>query len=106
MTTPIRQQEMHVKTLRISIAALFAVSGWVLSQEAGAQAAPDVLKAKGCVNCHDAEKKKVGPSIKDIKAKGVKVDDVVVKMKDGKGHPKVNAPEADLKAAVEQMTKK
>lgn len=93
-----------MKTLRLSIAALFAVSGWVLSQEVGAQA-PDLLKAKGCLNCHDAEKKKVGPSIKDIKAKGAKADEVVAKMKAGKGHPKVNAADADLKAAVEQMAK-
>lgn len=93
-----------MKTLRLSIAVLFAVSGWVLSQEVAAQDA-NVLKAKGCVNCHDAEKKKVGPSIKDIKAKGVKADDTVAKMKSGKGHPKVNAADADLKAAVEQMTK-
>lgn len=93
-----------MKTLRLSIAALFAVSGWVLSQEAGAQA-PDLLKAKGCLNCHDADKKKVGPAIKDIKAKGVKADEAVAKMTAGKGHPKVNASEADIKAAVEQMTK-
>lgn len=93
-----------MKTLRLSIAALFAVSGWVLSQEAAAQDA-NILKAKGCVNCHDAEKKKVGPSIKDIKAKGVKVDEAVAKMTSGKGHPKVKASDADIKAAVEQMTK-
>ena len=91
-----------MKTLRLTIAALLAVSGWVLSHEAAAQ---DVLKAKGCTNCHDAEKKKVGPSIKDIKAKGVKADEAVAKMTSGKGHPKVKASEADIKAAVEQMTK-
>ena len=91
-----------MKTLRLTIAALFAVSGWVLSHEVAAE---DLLKAKGCVNCHDAEKKKVGPSIKDIKAKGVKVDEAVAKMTSGKGHPKVKASEADIKAAVEQMTK-
>ena len=91
-----------MKTLRLTIAALFAVSGWVLSHEVAAE---DVLKAKGCLNCHDAEKKKVGPSIKDIKAKGVKVDEAVAKMTSGKGHPKVKASEPDIKAAVEQMTK-
>jgi cytochrome c551/c552 len=93
---------MRVKTLRFTIAALLAVSGWVLSQEVGAQ---DVLKAKGCLNCHDAEKKKVGPSIKILKAKGIKSDEAVAKMVSGKGHPKVKASEADIKAAVEQMTK-
>ena len=34
-----------------------------------------------------------------------KADEAVAKMKSGKGHPKVNAADADLKAAVEQMTK-
>jgi cytochrome c551/c552 len=91
-----------VKTLRITVAALFAVSGWALSHEV---AADDVLKAKGCVNCHDAEKKKVGPSVKDIKAKGIKTDEAVAKVVAGKGHPKVKASEAEIKAAVEQMAK-
>ncbi len=88
-----------MKKLTLSIAAVLAVSGWVLSHEANAQS--DVLKSKGCLNCHDAEKKKVGPSLKDIAAKKPKADEVVAKMKDGKGHPKVAGSDADLKAAVE-----
>lgn len=89
-----------MKTLRLSIAALLAVSGWVLSQEVTAQDA-NVLKASGCLNCHDAEKKKMGPAFKESAKKGVKADEVVAKMKSGKGHPKVNKPEGDLKAAAE-----
>jgi len=89
--------------LRILIAAVFAVSGWILSHEAGAQAGGDVLKAKGCVNCHDADKKKVGPSMKDIAAKKGKPEALVAKIKEGKGHPKVNATDAELKAAVDQV---
>ena len=93
-----------MKLLRLSIAAVFAVSGWALSNEAGAQAAPDLLKAKGCLNCHDAEKKKVGPPLKEIAAKKAgKADELVAKLKDGKGHMKVNASEAEIKAAVEQV---
>jgi cytochrome c551/c552 len=91
-----------MKVLRLSIAAILAVSGWVLSQEVGAQSGADVLKAKGCLNCHDAEKKKVGPAFKDVAAKKPKADEVVAKMKEGKGHPKVSGSDADLKAAVEQ----
>jgi cytochrome c551/c552 len=30
---------------------------------------PELLKAKGCLNCHDIEKKKVGPAYKDVAAK-------------------------------------
>ena len=93
-----------MKFLRLSIAAVLAASGWVLSQEAAAQAAPDVLKAKGCLNCHEADKKKVGPSIKEIAAKKAgKSSEMVAKLKDGKGHMKINAPEAEIKAAVDQM---
>lgn len=88
-----------MKKLTLSIAAILAVSGWVLSQEASAQS--DVLKSKGCLNCHDAEKKKVGPALKDIVAKKPKADEVVAKMKEGKGHPKVAGSDADLKAAVD-----
>ena len=61
----------------------------------------DSLKANGCLNCHDKEKKKVGPAFKDVAAKGLKADDVVAKMKAGKGHPKQTKPDADLKKAVE-----
>ncbi len=34
-----------------------------------AQSGPDVLKAKGCMNCHENDKKKVGPAFKDVAAK-------------------------------------
>jgi len=43
----------------------------------------------------------VGPAFKDVAAKGLKADDVVAKMKEGKGHPKLAKPDAELKKAVE-----
>jgi cytochrome c len=93
-----------MKLLRLSIAAVLAASGWALSNEAGAQAGPQVLKAKGCLNCHDLEKKKVGPAFKDVAAKKAgKADELVAKLKEGKGHMKINATEAEIKAAVEQV---
>ena len=69
-----------------------------------AQSGPDVLKAKGCLNCHEADKKKVGPSFKDIAAKhkdakGAEAA-LVAKLKEGKGHPKIAASDAELSAAV------
>jgi cytochrome c551/c552 len=88
---------MKSRTLVLLASAAFALAA------ASVQAQTDVLKAKGCVNCHDAEKKKVGPSIKDIAAKKGKPDELVAKLKDAKGHPKVNATEAEIKAAVDQM---
>jgi cytochrome c len=66
----------------------------------------DALKAAGCLGCHDVDKKKVGPSLKDIAAK-YKSDpgaaaSLVAKIKDGKGHPKSKASDDQLKAAVAQ----
>ena len=85
-----------MKILCFALAAVFA-SGAVLGQ--------DVLRARGCINCHDADKRKVGPSLRDIGAKykgdKSKVSDIVARMKEGKGHPKVAGSDADLQAAVE-----
>ena len=87
-----------MKSLAIALAL---AAGLVLA--GGAAAQTDALKAKGCLNCHDVDKKKVGPALKDIAAKKAgKADELVAKIKDGKGHPKVNAPEAEIKAAVDQ----
>jgi len=65
-----------------------------------AQSGADVVKAKGCLNCHAVDQKKVGPSFKDIAAKKGDQAALVAKLKDGKGHPKVTASDAELKAAV------
>ncbi len=81
-----------------------AIVGALVTAAGYAQSGPDVLKAKGCMNCHDNEVKKVGPAFKDIAAK-YKSDKaaagaLVAKLKDGKGHIKVDATDAELKAAV------
>ena len=69
-----------------------------------AQSGADVLKAKGCMNCHEMDKKKVGPAYKDVAAKykGDKAAPgmLVAKIKEGKDHPKIEASDAELKAAV------
>jgi len=71
-----------------------------------AQSGADVVKGK-CVACHDVDKKKVGPSFKDAAAKykGNKEAEgkLVGAMKEGKGHPKVAASDAELKAAVQHV---
>jgi cytochrome c len=92
-----------MKALYIALAvAVGAASGAVL-----AQSGQDVLKAKGCMGCHDVDKKKVGPSFKDIAAKHKgdksKAAAIAARIKEGKGHPKSAASEAELKAAVEQI---
>ena len=72
-----------------------------------AQSGADVLKAKGCMNCHDNDKKKVGPAYKDVAAKykGKKgaEGELVAKIKEGKGHLKIAATDDELKAAVKQV---
>ena len=66
----------------------------------------DVVKAKGCMNCHDVDKKKVGPSFKDIAAKHKDSKDapaLVARLKEGKGHTKINASDAELTSAVQYV---
>lgn len=86
-----------------AISAILALAAGLAAGAALAQG--DVLKAKGCMNCHDVDKKKAGPSFKDIAAKN-KPDAkaaLVAKLKDGKGHMKVVASDAELDAAVSQI---
>ena len=69
-----------------------------------AQSGADVLKSKGCNNCHEVDKKKVGPAYKDIAAKGKgKEAALTAKLKEGKGHPKVSASDAEIKAALDHI---
>ena len=42
----------------------------------------------------------MGPSYKDIAGKGGDTKAIVAKLKDGKGHPKIAASDAELNAAV------
>lgn len=83
---------------------ILAVAG---ALAAGAVQAQDMLKAKGCLGCHDVEKKKIGPALKDIAAKykGDKAAEakLVAKLKEAKEHPKVNASDDEFKAAVNQV---
>lgn len=90
----------QVLVVLAAAATLGAVSAY-------AQSGMDVLKAKGCLNCHDFDKKKVGPAYKDVAAKykdnaGAE-DQLVSKLKEGKGHMKINASDAELHAAVKQV---
>ena len=86
---------------------IVAAAGALAAGVGFAQPGADVLKDKGCLNCHEADKKKVGPSFKDVAAKykGDKGAEgaLVAKLKDGKGHPKVAASDAELKAVVGSM---
>ena len=85
-----------MNALRYVIALTFAIAaGSVFAQSGEA-----VVKSKGCLNCHAVATKKVGPSFKDIAAKKPDAAAVEAKLKDGKGHPKIAASDAELKAAI------
>jgi cytochrome c len=86
---------------------VLAAAGLVSASASWVASAADVLKAKGCLNCHQMDKKKVGPAFKDVAAKyqgksGAK-DELVAKLKSGKGHMKIKASDAELEDAVGQV---
>ena len=85
-----------MKAIRFVVAVGCALAAGSVFAQSGA----DVVKAKGCLNCHAVDVKKVGPAFKDIAAKGGDAGALVAKLKDGKGHPKVAASDAELKAAI------
>lgn len=86
------------------IAIVLAAAGIFAAGAAQAQSGADVVKAK-CATCHDMAAKKVGPAFKDIAAKykGDKSAEgkLAEKLKEGKGHMKVAASDAELKAALQ-----
>jgi cytochrome c len=83
---------------------ILAAAGVFAMGAAHAQSGADVVKAKGCLNCHDVEKKKVGPAFRDLAAKykGEKSAEarLVEKIRAGKTHPPTGVSEAEAKAAV------
>lgn len=83
-----------------------AAAGVLAASAAGLAPAADALKARGCLGCHDMEKKKVGPALKDIAAKHKgnpgAVAELVEKLKAGKGHMKVKGSDAEIEAAVKE----
>mgnify|MGYP001576289282 CR=1 FL=1 len=94
-----------------AILVVVAVAGVLASGVGYAQSGAEVAKAKGCLNCHEMDKKKVGPSITDIAAKhkddkgaeGKLLEYLKAGLKEGKGHPKSAASDAEIKAAVQYM---
>jgi cytochrome c len=80
-----------------------AASAFVLAAGA-ANAQEDLAKKNGCTNCHEVDKKKVGPAFKDIaakyKGKADAADKIAGELKAGKGHPAVKASDDDIKSLV------
>jgi cytochrome c len=92
-----------MSTARFVVAAAGAIAAGIALAQSGA----DVVKTKGCLTCHAVDQKKVGPSFRDIAAKhkgdSAAAGSLTNKLKEGKGHPKMPASDAELKAAVEYM---
>jgi cytochrome c len=91
--------------MKSMLMVLAATGSMIMAGAANAQAGADLAKAKGCLGCHAVDQKKVGPAMKDIAAKYKDNKDaeatLTAKLKDGKGHMKVPASDAELKTLVE-----
>ena len=87
--------------MKSMLLVLAAAGSLLIAGAANAQAGADLVKSKNCTSCHELDKKKVGPSFKDIAAKKPDAAVVIAKLKDGKGHMKVAASDAELKSLVQ-----
>ena len=95
-----------MKHLFKAAAVGFAAFGLFAAAGASAETGAELLKSKGCLGCHDFEKKKVGPAFKDVAAKNQGQEErLVAKVSGAKGHPKVKATEEEVKKAVEEVLK-
>lgn len=69
-----------------------------------AQASEALAKEKGCLTCHDIDKKKMGPGLKEIAAKYKGKADaeatLAAKVAEAKGHPKSKANADEAKTLV------
>jgi len=73
-----------------------------------AQSGEDFAKSK-CSACHAVAQQKVGPSFKEISTahksdKGAEAQ-LLGKLKSAKGHPKIEASDAQLKAVIQYVLK-
>jgi cytochrome c len=91
--------------MKTMLLVLAAAGSMVMAGAANAQAGADLAKSKGCLGCHAVAEKKVGPAYKDVAAKYKGNKDaeatLIAKLKDGKGHMKVAATDAELKTLVQ-----
>ena len=95
--------------MRMIINAAAAGIAVAIFQTAAYAAAEDDMKASGCLACHESDKKKVGPSFKDISAKykGKKVEEAIAGMKGKPVHKAVlgKTNDASLTSMVEWIQK-
>jgi cytochrome c len=90
-----------IKSFAVAVAAVAAMSGAVAAQAADESA---LAKSSGCLTCHAADTKKMGPSFKDTAAKYKGKADaeatLTAKITAAKDHPKVKAQAEDVTKLV------
>lgn len=91
--------------MKNAMIALVAAGSLAVAGAAAAATGAELVGSKGCGTCHAPDTKKMGPSYKDIAAKNkpADVDKIAGNLKEGKGHPKVNASDAEIKQMVTFM---
>ncbi|MDR2016175.1 MAG: c-type cytochrome [Burkholderiales bacterium] len=91
--------------MKLKVMMLVAAGALLSMGAASAQDAAALIKSKNCMNCHDVEAKKMGPSYKELSAKYANDKDavsrIVKRLKDGQGHMKAAATDDEIKAMVE-----
>jgi cytochrome c len=92
------------RVLAVAVAGM-AMGVFQATYAVDAQVALDEMKEHGCVKCHEIDKKKVGPSLKDVAAKykGKSVEEAMAGMKSKPVHKPVIAKTQDtsLKTIIE-----
>ena len=87
-------------TMMVALTTMaLAATGTAIAQDQAALA-----KSSGCLNCHDVDAKKMGPSFKSVAAKYKGKADaeamLVTKVSTAKGHPEVKAKPDDVTTLV------
>ena len=81
--------------------------GAAFASAASAQEPSPLVQGKGCLSCHDVSQAKIGPSFTDIAAQYKGQADAPAKLagelKNGTGHPKINASDAELQQLVAEV---
>ena len=84
--------------------AVLAMASIAMVASGAASAQQELAQKSGCLNCHSVDAKKIGPSYKDVatkyKGKADAEAQLVDKLSNAKGHPKVNASPDDIKSLV------
>lgn len=84
--------------------AVIVISAILFAHAVRAQDAARLAQGKGCMICHDVSQKKAGPSFSAIaaqyKGQAGAAAKLVDELKNGTGHPKISASDAELQQLV------